>query len=629
MASCQTTQWVGSAPYVKLTVTQSSQTATKATLSWTLQYIVSSPADASARSYSVTINGDTVGSGTYNIDGVTGTKTIASGTKTITKTKATQSINFGVSFAFNLTWSGVYKGTLTADSSISVSAKTSYTVTFNANGGSGAPSSQKKWHGESLTLSSTKPTKTGHSFLGWSTSKSATSATWAAGGSYTTNASDTLYAVWKADTYTVTYNANGGSDAPSKQTKTYGKTLTLSTVKPTRTNYTFKGWATSASGSVVYASGASYTANAAATLYAVWELAYVKPRITNLSISRCLSDKTISDEGQNALVVFNWASDRDISSITVEWKVADVSVTDWDDIPVEATGTSGTVEQVVGDDLISNESTYYVRVTVTDSVDESSAVAFLSGLSLSLDFKLNNKGGAVGKPAELDDVFDIAYQTRHLGGTLQPVLEAGTDFNQLLVPNIYTLKNASSAEYSNCPITNGTGTLTVENCGEEGQTKQRLTTCSKTVARTFERFYYQDSWGDWVCVSDFGNKLLWGSTTSNTGYYMTETHNITFAEPVSKQPTGVVFVFSAYSDGAPQNHSFNSFFVPKQVIALQSGMGHCFQMCNLTLNVFAVKYLYITDTGVTGNAANDETGTANSGITYNNKYFVLRYVIGV
>ena len=77
--------------------------------------------------------------------------------------------------------------------------------------------------------------------------------------------------------YAVKYNANGGSGAPSSQTKWYGETLTLSSTKPTRTNYTFKGWATSASGGVSYASGASYTANSAITLYAVWARAYTVP----------------------------------------------------------------------------------------------------------------------------------------------------------------------------------------------------------------------------------------------------------------------------------------------------------------------------------------------------------------
>lgn len=80
-----------------------------------------------------------------------------------------------------------------------------------------------------------------------------------------------------ARTYTVSYNANGGSGAPSSQSKTYNVTLTLSTTIPTYSGYTFKGWATSNTGVVTYQPGGSYTGNAAITLYAIWEQEYVPP----------------------------------------------------------------------------------------------------------------------------------------------------------------------------------------------------------------------------------------------------------------------------------------------------------------------------------------------------------------
>lgn len=71
--------------------------------------------------------------------------------------------------------------------------------------------------------------------------------------------------------YTVSYDANGGENAPTNQAKAHGDALTLSTVKPTRAGYEFKGWATSSNGSVEYSAGAAYAENANVTLYAVWE----------------------------------------------------------------------------------------------------------------------------------------------------------------------------------------------------------------------------------------------------------------------------------------------------------------------------------------------------------------------
>ncbi len=169
-------------------------------------------------------------------------------------------------------------GTFTSASSTSIVrySERSYTISYNANGGSGAPSSQTKWYFSDLTLSSTKPTRTGYDFVGWGTSSSSTSASYSAGGKYTSNVSRTLYAVWSPKAYTVSYNANGGVGAPSSQTKYYNQTLTLSNVTPYRDGYTFNGWATSSTGSAVYSAGGSYTANASRTLYAVWSKAVQK-----------------------------------------------------------------------------------------------------------------------------------------------------------------------------------------------------------------------------------------------------------------------------------------------------------------------------------------------------------------
>lgn len=168
------------------------------------------------------------------------------------------------------------------------SAKT-YTISYDANGGSGAPSSQIKTYGVDLTLSSTKPTRSGYTFKGWGVSSSTTYVSYQPGGTYSQNMNRTLYAIWEENaptTYTVSYNANGGSGAPSAQTKTHGVTLTLSSTRPTRSGYTFKGWSTSSSATTVsYSPGGSYTNNASITLYAVWECSH--PSTTRTYITGC------------------------------------------------------------------------------------------------------------------------------------------------------------------------------------------------------------------------------------------------------------------------------------------------------------------------------------------------------
>ena len=167
-------------------------------------------------------------------------------------------------------------GTYTANESVTLYAvwQAMYTVTYDANGGSGAPASQIKYHGDPLTLQTGTPTRDNYRFLGWSTSNSATEATYQPGGSFTTNANTTLHAVWQA-IYTVSYDANGGSGAPLAQTKYHGISITLSTTAPTRSNYRFLGWSTSSSAtSAEYQPGGSFTTNANTTLYAVWQAMY-------------------------------------------------------------------------------------------------------------------------------------------------------------------------------------------------------------------------------------------------------------------------------------------------------------------------------------------------------------------
>ena len=110
------------------------------------------------------------------------------------------------------------------------------------------------------------PTRTGYTFTGWYTEPT--------GGSKVDSTtkltkSTTLYAQWKKITYTISFNANGGSVGTSKKTVEYGSTLgTLPT--PTRTGYTFTGWYTAASGgSKVYSTTKS---TKSMTLYAQWKL---------------------------------------------------------------------------------------------------------------------------------------------------------------------------------------------------------------------------------------------------------------------------------------------------------------------------------------------------------------------
>lgn len=425
MASCITSQWSNEwTPQAKLTVTISSQTDTSAKLSWTLDVVFhgNSMSSSAQKSWTVNVAGEKW-TGKTTIGGISGTKRVASGTKTISKKTSSQKISFSVSFAFNITWGGKYGGTKSADGSISVGAKTSYKVSYNANGGSGAPSAQTKWHGTNITISTVKPTRTGYTFQGWGTSASG-SVVYEPGDSYSKNASDTLYAIWKANTYAVTYDANDGSGAPSAQTKTYGVDLTLSDIIPTRENYNFLGWGTSAGATTVaYAPGSIYTDNVAITLYAIWEIAYTPPKITGFTADRCSSDGTVIDEGTSVRVVFNWAVDTvyssGVTSIIIGYKLSTAEI--YTEVPVTATGMSGSVSQIIGDGAIDTEYEYNIRVTVMDDKGSSYSDQTVATLAYIMDFLAGGGGVAFGRPAYRPGM-DVAYPA-HFGNNVYDKFE--------------------------------------------------------------------------------------------------------------------------------------------------------------------------------------------------------------
>jgi fimbrial isopeptide formation D2 family protein/uncharacterized repeat protein (TIGR02543 family) len=87
--------------------------------------------------------------------------------------------------------------------------------------------------------------------------------------------------------YTMTYNANGGSNAPVDPNSPYvaGSTVTVRGQSGMyRNNYTFLGWSTYAGGGVAYYSGATFTINANTTLFAVWRYNVTPPQPTTYTV---------------------------------------------------------------------------------------------------------------------------------------------------------------------------------------------------------------------------------------------------------------------------------------------------------------------------------------------------------
>lgn len=228
--------------------------------------------------------------------------------------------------------------------------------------------------------------------------------------------------------YAVKYDANGGSGAPSAQTKWHGETLALSSAKPTRSGYTFVGWNTDKTAvKSQYAPGASYTGNAALTLYAVWKLAYVAPTVT-VSAVRCTSSGAASQSGTYAKVTGAIKADTSINSANkltkhvIEYRK--VGASSWTaGATVTDSAATASVSSVVGGGNIATASAYEVRVTAYDSGGSGYAVATVPAQFRLVDFGYKGKSVGIGAVASDSasrlDVGIPAYLS--MGGTLRAV----------------------------------------------------------------------------------------------------------------------------------------------------------------------------------------------------------------
>lgn len=154
-----------------------------------------------------------------------------------------------------------------------------WSIIYNANGGYNTPEKQTANIGQSITITYSKPTRSGYTFLGWSTWSGSTEpeTAFTPGYSYSSDYDITLYAVWKQNvvkTWSITYNANGGTNAPEKQTANVGQSIIITQDKPIRSGYTFLGWSTwneSPEPEAMFTPGYSYKSDYDLTLYAVWK----------------------------------------------------------------------------------------------------------------------------------------------------------------------------------------------------------------------------------------------------------------------------------------------------------------------------------------------------------------------
>lgn len=365
----------------------------------------------------------------------------------------------------------------------------------------------------------------------------------------------------------------------------------------------------------------------ASTTKSITVLDYENPVIDKLSVIRADSDGTPNDEGACLLITYGFTissvNSKNTKSYTLELKAPDdTSYTTVASGSVYSLDTS-----LIVSDNISVDESYIVRLTIKDYFKSlAHSVEAPTAFTL-IDYHSSGKGIAFGKVAQEEGVIDFGLPVKFSNGESPEgarIVAPNTDINTLLEPGYYVFSSTTSTTLTNLPFTtSGSGCIEVIREGEGNQVRQVVTRCS-TQREIWERLYYSNTWQAWQLVYKGGNRVLWTGA-----YYMTGTHKIALSELISKQPNGIVLVFSVFTDGSAENSGFNSFFVSKHLIGLHKGNGYSFFLTGWGgMSLCGYKYLYINDDSIAGNDDNTKTGAVN-GITLSSNRFVLRYVIGV
>ena len=291
------------------------------------------------------------------------------------------------------------------------------------------------------------------------------------------------------NSYSVTYNANGGSGAPSQQTKWYGEALTLSTGKPTRTGYTFQGWATSSTSSTVaYASGASYTGNAALSLFAVWKAAN-PPTASSISCGRAVQNGSLDDEGTYAAITATYSVDTAGNANNKVTRIVTTlgSVTDTQTPNL----ASGNISLVIGGSF-DVSTTYSGTIVFTDSNNRTTTKTIkLSPAAYPFDAMFSNNqygvgilapASAVGK-VEIGGDVDIHGENVYIGNNTDASLIAHTTGRNASVMECY------GGDSNGAGISISNGGLTVIGGGESGHNLYKDLTTVGGISATTERMY--------------------------------------------------------------------------------------------------------------------------------------------
>lgn len=396
-----------------------------------------------------------------------------------------------------------------------------------------------------------------------------------------------------AKRYDISFNANGGSNPPASQKKVHGTDLTLSTGVPTRAGYDFVSWNTAADGSgTSYASGATFSTDAITTLYAQWHLSYVPPKVENIRAYRVANGKSgynpdVLSTGTKIYAEFKLTNPVS-GTVTVSAKFGTTSQA--------SSGTNGSIKYFYSSDghlPTTSTETVTFTLSVTDYKNNKYTYTYSTFVSKEIyifdAFKGTSGSTEYQSFALGGSARDFGSSSRSSKGNFDCYMDADFKGNVDVTGKI----NAKDADFN--------GTININGIQIKGCHQIRTIRNGETSSYTYDTI----------------------------GWYMDAAKTVLLEETVSSQQNGIILVWSYYNSG-PKDWGWNFSVIPKTFISNNPSTGGMFVFLSETalLGNISAKYLYILDDRIVGNDNNIAAGTGTSGIKYNNKKFVLRFVYG-
>lgn len=379
-------------------------------------------------------------------------------------------------------------------------------------------------------------------------------------------------------------------------------------------------------------------------------LNYTGPTVNSLIVKRCDQNGAENQQGEYVQVTFSAAISSVGSKNTAAYSLRYKKTTNtaWTTVGFSALNNKYTVTNHVYIFAADGNFSFDVQVTATDRHSTATRSTNVSTAYTLFNCHPSGTGFALGKISESINKFEVGMPME-VYGPIKHVVE-GT--NRTRTPIEVMPGDA-----------NGDG-IKIEAAGRVviGAGESATTVIGGSTSTNATEYLYLSSDQQIYCMTNLQNGYeerktftlnqngnfyapgdLYGQTNRKLMYrdevrnqvlwtgqlYMTADHTATLSQAVAAQPYGIVLVFVTYyaANNEVHNYGWNCFFVPKYVVAQAPGMGHSFLMTE-DISYIATKYLYISDTKITGYNDNSTVKTAN-GISYTNNRFVLRYVLGV